>query len=99
MLEKEASGSITAIERAALDALREICAEEGMPLDGPPAPPPLVRTRTIQVSAPASPATTTPVSNDDSADDEHKDSADEEDDEHEEAEDEEEEEEEEEEDD
>lgn len=50
LLEKEVAGTITPIEDAALDALRAICEAEGMPLDGPPAPPPI--TQTVVVAGP-----------------------------------------------
>lgn len=59
LIEKETAGTITPVEDAALDALREICAEEGMPLDGPPAPPPI--SRTVYVNGPAPVASAAPV--------------------------------------
>jgi hypothetical protein len=40
----EANGSITGLQQAALDALREICAQEGLPLPGKPVPEPIVQT-------------------------------------------------------
>jgi hypothetical protein len=40
----EGSGEITELQAAALDALRQLCEEAGMPLPGPPAPPAVVRT-------------------------------------------------------
>lgn len=41
-LEKE--GTISEVQEAALDALRQLCAEKGLPLPEPPAPPPVVKT-------------------------------------------------------
>jgi hypothetical protein len=56
LVEREAAGSISPLEQAALDSLRAICETEGMPLPGPPAPAPIVKV----VATPAStPATTT----------------------------------------
>ncbi|MBK5267695.1 MAG: hypothetical protein JJE47_09705 [Acidimicrobiia bacterium] len=59
LIEKETAGTITPVEDAALDALREICAQEGMPLDGPPAPPPI--SRTVYVNGPAPVTSAAPV--------------------------------------
>lgn len=47
----EAAGTITDLEQAALDALRPICAEAGLALDDPPAPPPVVHTVTVSNGA------------------------------------------------
>ena len=47
LVEREAEGTITDLEQAALDALRQICAGEGLELPGPPAPPPVVRTVSV----------------------------------------------------
>jgi hypothetical protein len=44
LVEAEAAGTIDAVEQAALDALRPICADEGTPLAEPPAPEPVVVT-------------------------------------------------------
>jgi len=49
LVEKEADGSITSLEQAALDALRPICEAAGQALAGPPAPAPVIRT--VQVTA------------------------------------------------
>ena len=51
----EANGSITGLQQAALDALREICAQEGIPLPGKPVPEPIVQT--VVNASPAPPAT------------------------------------------
>jgi glucose/arabinose dehydrogenase len=51
----ETDGTISEVQQAALDALRQICAEAGLPLPDPAAPPPVVQT----VEAGASSATTT----------------------------------------
>jgi hypothetical protein len=40
----EADGTITDVQQAALDALRQICEQNGSPLPGPAAPPPVVKT-------------------------------------------------------
>lgn len=47
----EADGTITEVQQAALDALRQVCAESGLELAGPPAPEPIVRTVTVQASS------------------------------------------------
>ena len=47
LVEREAEGTINELEQAALDSLRQICAEEGLELPGPPAPPPVVRTVSV----------------------------------------------------
>jgi len=52
----ETEGSISDVQQAALDALREICAEQGMPLPGKPAPEPLTQTVVLADSQPASSA-------------------------------------------
>jgi hypothetical protein len=56
MVAAEMEGSISDIQQAALDALREICAEQGMPLPGKPAPEPLTQTVILADSLPASSA-------------------------------------------
>ena len=56
MVGAETEGSISDIQQAALDALREICAEQGMPLPGKPAPEPLTQTVVLADSQPASSA-------------------------------------------
>lgn len=53
LVEKEAGGTINDLEQAALDALRPICEGAGMPLAGPPAPAPIVRTVRVAKPAPA----------------------------------------------
>lgn len=50
----EESGKITDVQQAALDALRDICDQEGLPLPSRPAPDPIVQTVVI----PAATATT-----------------------------------------
>ncbi len=62
LIAKEAGGTISALEQAALDSLRAICAAEDMALPGPPAPDAVVETVTV-VAAPAGAAS------DDSSDD------------------------------
>ncbi|HSK07617.1 MAG TPA: hypothetical protein VK990_08875, partial [Acidimicrobiia bacterium] len=53
MVAAEMDGSISDIQQAALDALREICAEQGMPLPGKPAPEPHTQTVVLADSQPA----------------------------------------------
>lgn len=65
LVEREAEGTITDLEQAALDSLRQICAEEGLELPGPPAPPPIVRTVKVVDSSTA--ATTDDTLPDDQA--------------------------------
>lgn len=47
LVEAEAGGEITELQSAALDALRQLCAEAGLEIPGPPPPPPVVRTVTV----------------------------------------------------
>jgi hypothetical protein len=56
MVAAEMEGSISDIQQAALDALRDICAEHGTPLPGKPAPEPLAQTVVLADSQPASSA-------------------------------------------
>lgn len=56
MIAAETEGSISDVQQAALDALREICAEQGMPLPGKAAPEPLTQTVVLADSQPASSA-------------------------------------------
>jgi hypothetical protein len=82
----EQSGAITTVQQAALDALREICEQEGMPLPDRPAPEPV--TETVLVADDSSESSTAPSStvpsfedDDDHGDDEdHEDHEDHEDD-------------------
>ena len=53
MVAAEADGSIGDIEQAALDALREICAQQGMPLPGKPVSPPSTPTVVLADNGPA----------------------------------------------
>jgi hypothetical protein len=86
MVAAEADGSIGDVEQAALDALREICAEQGMPLPGKPAPPPLTQTVVLADNGPA-PAVGSEVEwgvedDDDRDEDDHDDDEDRDDDDH-----------------
>jgi hypothetical protein len=47
----EANSSMSAIQQAALDALREVCAQEGLPLPGKPTPEPVTQTVVVASSA------------------------------------------------
>ena len=92
LVERETAGTITDLEQAALDSLRQICAEEGLELAGPPAPPPVVRT--VKVVDTSTAATTGDTVSDDAAvsgsddhdddhdDDDHDDDHDDHDDDH-----------------
>lgn len=51
----ESDGSITDLQKSALDALRAICESLGMALPGKEAPPPIVETRTVTVQRGAPP--------------------------------------------
>jgi hypothetical protein len=86
LVEREAEGTINELEQAALDSLRQICAEEGFELPGPPAPPPVIRT--VEVADRSQDATTTTTMGDDPDlsdrdhdDDDHDDEDDDDDDE------------------
>ena len=90
LVEREADGSIDELGQAALDALRQICEEEGIPLPGPPEPAPVVRTVTVVAPSTSSSGTgssasiapsATPAPDDDGPghDDEYDDHEDEED--------------------
>lgn len=50
LVDAEANHSISGVQQAALDALREICAQEGRPLPGKPAPDPVTRTVVVNAS-------------------------------------------------
>ncbi len=65
LVEREAAATITDLEQAALDSLRQICAEEGLEIAGPPAPPPVVRTVSVVDSSAG--ATTADTVSDDGA--------------------------------
>ncbi len=56
LVRHESDDTITELQQAALDALRQVCAEAELPLPGPPAPPPVIRTVTLAASD--SPTTT-----------------------------------------
>lgn len=57
LVQLEQDKAISDVQQAALDALRLLCEEKGMPLPGPAAPPPIVTTKVIEVATPASPTT------------------------------------------
>jgi hypothetical protein len=65
----EANGSISTVQQAALDALRDICADEGRPLPGPPTLAPAATPTTVA----AQPTTvgTGADDDDDDRDDDH----------------------------
>ncbi len=70
LVDAEANHSISGVQQAALDALREICAQENRPLPGRPAPDPV--TRTVVVNAAPS-VSASPGSSDDQSEVEHED--------------------------
>jgi len=86
LVEREAEGTINELEQAALDSLRQICAEEGLELPGPPAPPPVIRTVAVADPSP-DPTTTTTMDDRPAPSDETTDDDDDHDDDHEEDED------------
>jgi hypothetical protein len=53
----EQGGTISAVQQAALDALRGICEQEGIPLPGKPAPDPVTETVVVASDSPAPGAT------------------------------------------
>ena len=71
----EDSRAITDVQQAALDALREVCLQQGIPLPPKPAPEPIVQTVVVPATATASPVpSSTPTTyDDDHDDDEHED--------------------------
>jgi hypothetical protein len=75
----EKSGTITEVQQGALDALREVCEQQGLPLPAKPAAEPIIRTVVVPAMTGSSTATTGLTAFDD---DDHRDH--EEDDEHEE---------------
>jgi hypothetical protein len=74
LVDGEANGSITELQQSALDALREICAQQGMRLPGKPVPEPIVQT---VVSASSAPPVTQGSFEDESEHEEHEDDDDE----------------------
>jgi hypothetical protein len=85
----EESASITNVQQAALDALREVCQQQGIPLPSKPVADPIVKTVVVPATIAASPvpsSTPTTLHDDhESEDDEYEDDRDEhEDEEHEE---------------
>ncbi len=67
----EADGTITALEQAALDALRPICADAGMPLPEAAPPEPVVIVETVRGASPA--AAAPPAGDDRDHDEDHED--------------------------
>lgn len=83
-LEKE--GTINDVQQAALDALRDLCEQQGLPLPAAPEPEPIVQTVVLPAASTAStpPATTvTTVDDDDWDDDDEDDHEDDDEDDHE----------------
>ena len=72
MVAAETDGSIGDIEQAALDALREICVQQGMPLPGKPVPPPITQSVVLADNRPV-PTGRSEVEYDDDRDDDHRD--------------------------
>jgi hypothetical protein len=87
LVDAESAGSISDVQQAALDALREICSQQGIELPGKPLPEPIVQqviVQTVTTSPPSSSTSSTSPSDDGYEDDDHDDHEDEyEDDEHE----------------
>jgi hypothetical protein len=86
MVAAETEGSISEIQQVALDALREICDQEGRPLPAKPAVAPITET-VVFVEAPGATVAARPASDDWGDDDDWDDDHDDEDDEDEHAED------------
>ena len=85
LVKLERKDKISDVQQAALDALRDICTQEGMPLPEAPVPDPIVETVVVTGSSQSSTSTSTSVagsSHDD--DDRYEDEEDEEDEDHEE---------------
>lgn len=59
LVDAEKKGTITDLQKAALDALRQVCEGAGTPLPGPPAPPPIVQTVKVAPRVSSSPSTVT----------------------------------------
>ncbi|HLF43169.1 MAG TPA: hypothetical protein VJA46_06535 [Acidimicrobiia bacterium] len=76
----EADGSITDIQQAALDALREICAQEGLPLPGKPIPEPIVETVVVANASSGSSVAQSPNGDESGYEEEHEDEHEEDDD-------------------
>lgn len=84
LVEMENEGSISDIQQAALDALRQLCEESGMSLPGPLAPPPVFKTEVITVpSSDSQYYDDDQYEHDEYEDDEHEDHEDDEHEEHE----------------
>jgi hypothetical protein len=73
----ETDGSITGVQVAALDALREICTQEGMPLPGPNSE---IAGQTVAQTDSGPTLTISHGSSDDDHDDDHRDDEDRDDD-------------------
>jgi hypothetical protein len=83
LVDAEADGSISEVQQAALDGLREVCDQQGMPLPGKPAPEPIVQTVVVagnESNAAAQPTDVFEVEDDDHDDDDHEEDDHEEDD-------------------
>jgi hypothetical protein len=52
MVEAETNGSITEVQQAALDALRQVCADQGSPLPAKPVPQPVTDTVVVAGTQP-----------------------------------------------
>jgi hypothetical protein len=61
----EQGGTISAVQQAALDALRGICDQEGLPLPGKPAPDPFTETVVVASDSPPPAAATRSFEDDD----------------------------------
>ena len=69
LVAREWNGDISDVQQAALDALRQVCAEAGLSLPDPPAPAPIVHR--VTVTSPTEPAPTTVPTVGETRDDEH----------------------------
>jgi hypothetical protein len=80
LLEREFDESISDVETAALDALRQICEEHGLPIAGPPEPEAIVQVITVK-ETPQDAVAVDVVASDDHDDDDYDDHDDHDDDE------------------
>jgi hypothetical protein len=80
LVNAEADGSISELQQAALDGLREVCDQQGMPLPGKPGPEPIVQTVVVaddaSSNAAAQASAVFEVEDDDHEDDDHEDDED-----------------------
>ncbi len=77
LIEKEMAGTLGDLEAAALDALRQICEDNGVPIIGPPQPEPIIEIVTLVAAPDGSSDQGSSYRDDDDEDDEDDDEDDE----------------------